>query len=486
MDLPPVGTRIRLAGHSGTVRFVGNVDRTTGAWLGIEWDDPRRGKHGGCKEGKRYFSCRVPNAGSFIRPSANIFYGASGAGVFSWSNRGRSLSLDDQDVARCDPPGKIRETCPSIRGLDLSTSLIPSWDVVALIAQELPTLQKLCLNRNRLQPATDFSVMKKAFLHLTELQLNGTLLTWLEMQTATAAMPNLRLIEMGYNSLTRLQTATDKHPSRNDTIQVINLDSNACSDWMNIRESLSHYTSLQRLMVTSNCIDTIPFPEDPQQGLRTVKHISLSYNKIDAWSNIDALSSWCPGLETLTMTGNPLTSQVHSRPFTIARIPSLLALDGTTISHKERADSEILYLSYVIREPGSEDQRRQAHPQWNNLCKKHGRPEDDAAKGNAPRDKLSQRLIALNLYRSLSPNVGDVMQEASAAEPLVLRVLPTMTLRSLRMKTCKTLKIKAIIQFWLKQTYGSPVELGTDRDQQNLDWLGLDDGATVVFHVMQQ
>jgi len=155
---------------------------------------------------------------------------------------------------------------------------------------------------------------------------------------------------------------------------------------------------LQRLILTSNCIGTIPFSEDPQQGLHTVKHISLSHNKIDAWSNVDALSSWCPSLETLTLTGNPLTSQVHSRPFTIARIPSLLTLDGAAISHRERADSELLYLSYVIREPGSEDERRQAHPQWLNLCKKHGRPED-AAKGNAPQDKLSQRLIGASFSK---------------------------------------------------------------------------------------
>lgn len=525
MDAPPEGTRIRLAGHLGTVRFVGNVDNTSGTWLGIEWDEPRRGKHDGIKDGKRYFTCRAQHAGSFIRPSANISYGQSflealtskyieiphgsgsqekvvlgsshGAivveavrldkirGKLSDLSRLREVSLDNQDVARCGPAGTIRETCPNICGLDLSMSLLPSWDIVALIAQELPTLQRLGLNRNRLQPATNFAAMETAFLRLTELQLNGTMLTWLEMQTATAAMPNLRLIEMGHNSLTRLQTMKDKSPPPNDAVQLINLDSNACSDWVHIWKSLNHYTSLQRLILTSNCIGAIPFPEDPQQGLHTVKHISLSYNKIDTWSNVDALSSWCPRLETLTLTGNPLTIQMHSRPFTISRIPSLLVLDGAVISHRERTDSEILYLSYVIREPGSEGERRQAHPQWLDLCKKHGRPED-AAKSSAPQDKLSRRLIALSLYRSLSSSASDMTKQVLESEPLVLWVLPTMTLRSLRMKTCKSLKIKAGILFWLKQTDGSLRELDMDHDQQHLDWLGLDNGATVVFHVIQR
>lgn len=57
LDLPSVGTRLSYSGHLGTIRFVGPVENTSGIWLGIEWDDPRRGKHDGVKDGKRYFSC---------------------------------------------------------------------------------------------------------------------------------------------------------------------------------------------------------------------------------------------------------------------------------------------------------------------------------------------------------------------------------------------------------------------------------------------
>lgn len=58
MSLPQEGTRLSLAGHIGTVRYIGNVDNTTGTWLGVEWDDPQRGKHDGLKDGRRYFTCR--------------------------------------------------------------------------------------------------------------------------------------------------------------------------------------------------------------------------------------------------------------------------------------------------------------------------------------------------------------------------------------------------------------------------------------------
>lgn len=57
-QLPTAGTRLILAGHTGTVKFVGQVDNTSGIWLGVEWDDPKRGRHDGVKDGKRYFTCR--------------------------------------------------------------------------------------------------------------------------------------------------------------------------------------------------------------------------------------------------------------------------------------------------------------------------------------------------------------------------------------------------------------------------------------------
>jgi hypothetical protein len=219
-ELPTEGTRLGYSGYLGTIRYVGTVNGTKGVWLGVEWDDPHRGKHDGVKDGKRYFTCRygytssrfpprchfrpdrIPNAGSFIRPSASIIYGtsflralmskyieplqgsASQEKVFLGSSKGsievevvgldkvrsrlanlqmiKEVSLDGENVARADPPGELSGSCPSelymiviytcshgrfldLRGVDLSLSLLPSWDVVAAIASELPALERLAL-----------------------------------------------------------------------------------------------------------------------------------------------------------------------------------------------------------------------------------------------------------------------------------------------------------------------------------------------------
>ncbi|PSN35543.1 hypothetical protein C0J52_27305 [Blattella germanica] len=62
-----VGQRVECNGFYGTVQYMGEVPPTIGVWLGIDWDDPTRGKHDGTHEGVKYFSTRHATSGSFAR-----------------------------------------------------------------------------------------------------------------------------------------------------------------------------------------------------------------------------------------------------------------------------------------------------------------------------------------------------------------------------------------------------------------------------------
>ena len=53
-----IGSRIQVGNDRATIRFVGTVKNTKGDWLGVEWDDPNRGKHNGTHQDVEYFSCR--------------------------------------------------------------------------------------------------------------------------------------------------------------------------------------------------------------------------------------------------------------------------------------------------------------------------------------------------------------------------------------------------------------------------------------------
>jgi dynactin complex subunit len=53
-----VGQRVSFEGRLCTIRYIGNAG-TDKDWLGVEWDDPTRGKHDGENKGVRYFKCKV-------------------------------------------------------------------------------------------------------------------------------------------------------------------------------------------------------------------------------------------------------------------------------------------------------------------------------------------------------------------------------------------------------------------------------------------
>ena len=52
-----VGLRLQIGSERATVRFIGAIDAESGKWVGLEWDNPDRGKHDGAHKGRRYFTC---------------------------------------------------------------------------------------------------------------------------------------------------------------------------------------------------------------------------------------------------------------------------------------------------------------------------------------------------------------------------------------------------------------------------------------------
>lgn len=146
-----------------------------------------------------------------------------------------------------------------IRDLDLSFTLVSSWASVAHIASELPLLQRLSLklvsslcpfsiaqftngridSRLRLFSLERDGAFSSAFLNLTEIQLNGTLLSWSEVNGIITQMPALRGLEMGYNHLSSLSTGGGSDPrGPHPTLQTLNLENNELAEWTIIASSI--------------------------------------------------------------------------------------------------------------------------------------------------------------------------------------------------------------------------------------------------------
>lgn len=83
--------------------------------------------------------------------------------------------------------------------------------------------------------------MVAAFLSLTDLYLNATLISWSEMEQVLVFMPKLSLLELGYNRISSLDQSNSPSFPKSATLESINLDGNECIHWAHICNTLHRY-----------------------------------------------------------------------------------------------------------------------------------------------------------------------------------------------------------------------------------------------------
>ncbi|PYI12467.1 putative tubulin-specific chaperone [Aspergillus sclerotiicarbonarius CBS 121057] len=362
MEQAQVGQRRSYAGDLCTVRYVGTVEGTSGEWLGVEWDDPTRGKHSGEHRGVRYFTCKSkhPTAGSFVRPSrpadkprgflealrekyasepleeelARQDQGENATGdalhkpieisgkvveeVGFDKIRKQLARLQELKIVLLDglrvanvlghdaaaeeiesACTEIEQTCPQITELDLSQNLLTSWSGVARICERLKLLKRLKLIGNRLGPLEE----GLKFEGITALHIDETLLTWEEISALTHQFPVLASLSTSANQISVLTTP----PS--NTITRLTLENNDLTSLSSIK-SLASLPNLEHLSLRGNSISTIyDSPDDKLQFSHSLHSLDISRNKITTWDFVDQLPSVFPGLDTLRISGNPLYDQ---------------------------------------------------------------------------------------------------------------------------------------------------------------------------------
>ncbi|KAE8352840.1 hypothetical protein BDV28DRAFT_120010 [Aspergillus coremiiformis] len=347
-----------------TVRYAGRVEGTTGEWLGVEWDNPTRGKHSGEHQGVRYFTCKSkhPTAASFVRPSR----AADKPRSFLEALREKYASEFEEEMARQKLGGavsgdslhkpieisgkvveevgfdkirkqlaelqelkivlldglqvagvlshegsaeqiqsvckEIEQTCPKIIELDLSRNLLYHWSDVASICGSLKHLKTLKLNGNRMNPVGD----SLRFDNITELQVDDNLLSWNEISTLTYQFPSLATLSVSANQISSIPSPLSS------TITALNLEDNEISSLSSLRK-LTSLSNLSHLSIRGNRIDKIYESSSeeaaPVRFSNTVHSLDLSRNRIDSWLSINQLPVVFPSLNTLRISGNPLYDQ---------------------------------------------------------------------------------------------------------------------------------------------------------------------------------
>ncbi|XP_062295104.1 tubulin-specific chaperone E [Scomber scombrus] len=508
-ELPeqPLGRRVSCGEERATVRYVGPVPPTAGLWLGVEWDNPERGKHDGSHEGVVYFTCRHPKGGSFVRP-AKVSFGVDfltavhqlyqidkeevlseeisiSSRTLEWGKikeRGFE-SLPSVLLGRCEVNGAgaigdIKRDTPNVRWLDLSRTLLSCWEDVAAVTQQLEQLEGLQLSYNRLRLTSDPSALCQAFNRLKVLSLIGCDLTWAQILELAPMWPQLEDLCVEENNITELQRPEGVLQS----LKSLSLSSNPLKEDSVL--SIAALPRLEKLSMSNTGLSVIRFDDVPP-GAQTamfpaLKILNLDNNNITEWSVIDELSK-LKSLVQLSCRSNRLVSSdgnvKTANQLLIAKLGQLVVLNSCEFHAEDRRGAELDYIKMFGEEWLKAGGRSQVsteftcqHPRYLSLIDKYGAPEEGELKKPQPFALKNQLLKIMFVF----PDDAD-------RKPIEKKLPASMVVQKVKGLLYRLLKIPAAD---LKLTYTSPKMAGTefeiDSDLKTLQFYSIEEGDQVL------
>ncbi|XP_054415314.1 tubulin-specific chaperone E isoform X2 [Pongo abelii] len=452
-----IGQRVEVNGEHATVRFAGVVPPVAGPWLGVEWDNPERGKHDGSHEGTVYFQCRHPTGGSFIRPN-KVNFGTD----FLTAIKNRYVLEDGPEEDRKEQIVTIGNKPVETIGFD------------SIMKQQ---------SENKLKFPSG-SVLTGTLSALKVLVLNQTGITWAEVLRCAMGCPGLEELYLESNNIFISERPTDVL----QTVKLLDLSSNQLID-ENQLYLIAHLPRLEQLILSDIGISSLHFP-DAGIGCKTSLFPSLKYlvvndNQISQWSFFNELDK-LPSLRALSCLRNPLTKEDKeaetARLLIIASIGQLKTLNKCEILPEERRRAELDYRKAFGNEwkqaGGHKDPDKNrlseefltAHPRYQFLCLKYGAPEEWELKTQQPL-RLKNQLLTLKIKY---PHQLD--------QKVLEKQLPgSMTIQKVKGLLSRLLKVPVSD---LLLSYESPqkpgVEIELENDLKSLQFYSVENGDCLL------
>lgn len=352
------GKRFVFDGALCTVRYKGPLEGTSGEWLGVEWDDPLRGKHNGTHKGRPIFRCLSTSntAASFLRPSrksdrtkgvlsaikhkyeqapeSNGSLQGPGYEIIEISKKkveevgfekikqqmshleNLKIALVDQlNVAGLTSPddksnvssaqAELAGTCPSILELDLSWNPIEEWNDILDTCTPLKKLRILKANGLRLRSMEAHQQVEQVSeLHMTDCLLKPPDILDLLSVNDKPVFPNLKTLWLSQNELHSFETAAA--PQTFPSVSTIVLENNHFSGLGPLADLFRHFPNVTTLSMQGNRISGTGLPESAQALSTTLASLNLASNAIETFQLIDSLPTLFPALTSLRISKNPL------------------------------------------------------------------------------------------------------------------------------------------------------------------------------------
>ena len=422
--------------HRGTVRYVGQVEGANPeeGWVGVEWDSDGRGKHDGCFQGRRYFTC-PEGKGSFVRPEKFLLQpltfqealvrkyaseeAAGAEEVMNFRDAGKKkaavlvelvgktkelsrmsnlsllkeVTLSASAISQVGDTVWIKENASGIVSLELEDNLISNWNMIFDLASNLSKLESLALSGNKIDSLSEskFNVqVTSAFINLKRLVLNATGADFGQIKLLKIYLPKLTDLHLAYNKISLITGVED--PESWPKLEILDLSDNHLS-WEEVTK-LAHFSSLQRLILNGNHIrkislasltsnEGLPKSSASSSPFLGLTLLAVANNQIQDWSSIVCLRDLKRMVE-VRLQGNPICSDASpavTRQLLIATLPTATIVNGGEVRPRERLEAEKFYIRHALGRttapsaPETPAELALRDPVFATLLQIHGPPE---------------------------------------------------------------------------------------------------------------
>lgn len=309
------GQRLSLKGQTCTIRYVGPVEGKSGDWLGVEWDDPERGKHNGTHEGRKYFQCKQgqdhkpfmsccntspdqrpsgrstsPAAASFLRPNQQWDLPQS----FLRALTKKYMSASTHDTTRAEHVYFSGKQAEEIGFSKFSERQSQLKGIHVLV------LDRMAIRR-RFGDETEDAEIREVCKEITDLDLSrNSFESFEEVVQLASLFPKLRSLALDGN---RFDACDHSGGSTLPTVRILSLSRTLLSN-AELANVLCVCPSLESLDFTSNELSSYTHPILS----RHLKTLDLSSNALTSLSSLHRLSSQTPALHTLNLKRNTIST----------------------------------------------------------------------------------------------------------------------------------------------------------------------------------
>lgn len=512
MTSETVGKRICVDGFFGTVKFAGAVPPTKGGWLGVDWDDPTRGKHNGIKDGVQYFTCAHATSGSFVRPQKVNFgksiceavkdrYTSSGDSsynidIYFGSKKTEAVGLDKvqksfekldslqelglrgQLISSSSSSEGLGKLTPNVKNLNISQNLISNWSTVYLIISELPLLKYLSISENRIIADTiDGSYQNIPSNVVETLIANKCGLQWSDVMQCCESLPYLKKLVVTANFISCIS-----EPLKNSfsLLQTLDLSENKSLLWDEVK-NLKNLPQLSELLLIDCGLEHMPIAIG---DFSTLKSLFISKNKFQGYAVFNELDKLI-SLEELHARNLPVFLEEKNyetaEGIIIAKIGNLKMINRSSIDPLHRQSAELDYLRVYgaewRKEGGHQDPSLnkpssnflENHPRYLKMINKYGALEDHQI---------------IKKSTALKNNLVEVVIDAKLVKPdckLISKKLPlTMKVGNLKLLLRRLTKVDIRDQRLFYVSKENPDhEVQMDKDDETLHDISIEPGDII-------